>query len=138
MACAEEFIDAMPEGDQTRLGERGLQLSAGQRQRIALARAFLRDAPLLMLDEPTAHIDPFSVQQLQASLAALTANRTVIQVTHNPVVAAGAGRILTLADGRLSQQIAPVHSVAPAASILRPMPVAAAAAPATPEAAVTA
>jgi ATP-binding cassette, subfamily C, bacterial CydD len=112
MAGAEEFIDAMPEGFKTQLGERGLQLSAGQRQRIALARAFLRDAPLLLLDEPTAHLDPFSVRELEASLAALTANRTVIQVTHNLVVAAGADRILALTGGRLSQQIIPVHSVA--------------------------
>jgi ATP-binding cassette, subfamily C, bacterial CydD len=112
-AGADEFIDAMPEGLETQLGERGLQLSAGQRQRIALARAFLRDAPLILLDEPTAHLDPFSVRQLQASLAALTANRTVIQVTHNLVAAAGASRILTLTDGRVSQQLAPlVHSVA--------------------------
>ncbi|HUA40919.1 MAG TPA: thiol reductant ABC exporter subunit CydD [Streptosporangiaceae bacterium] len=112
LAGADEFIDAMPQGYRTQLGERGLQLSTGQRQRIALARAFLRDAPLLLLDEPTAHLDPVSAQELQASLAALTADRTVIQVTHSLAMAAHASRILTLTNGRLSQQIAPVHPVA--------------------------
>lgn len=138
MAGAEEFIDAMPDGYATQLGERGLQLSAGQRQRIALARAFLRDAPLLLLDEPTAHLDPLSAQQLEGSLAALTANRTVIQVTHSLAVAARASRILTLTDGRLSQQIAPVHLVAPTASLVRPLSAAAAPAPVDPEPAVIA
>ncbi len=113
LAGADEFIEAMPGGYTTQLGERGLQLSTGERQRIALARAFLRDAPLLLLDEPTAHLDPFSAQQLQASLAALIVNRTVIQVTHNLAIAAHASRTLTLTDGRLSQRVAPMHAVTP-------------------------
>jgi len=109
LAGADEFIERLPDGYATMLGDRGLQLSAGQRQRIALARAFLRDAPLLLLDEPTAHLDPLSAAELHASLATLMAGRTVIQVTHDAVAAASAGRVLTLTDGCLTQQVATLH-----------------------------
>ena len=104
-AGADEFIERLPDGFATRLGDRGLQLSAGQRQRLALARAFLRDAPVLLLDEPTAHLDPFSAAEIQASLATLMAGRTVVQVSHVPVPAS---RTLTLTGGRLGQHIEPV------------------------------
>ncbi len=110
LAGADEFIERMPDGYDTALGERGLQLSAGQRQRIALARAFLRDAPLLLLDEPTAHLDPVSAGELQASLATLMAGRTVVQVTHNPAAVGSCSRVLTLTDGRLAQQIPAIHA----------------------------
>ena len=106
LAGADEFIERLPDGYATRLGDGGLALSAGQRQRIALARAFLRDAPLLLLDEPTAHLDPFSAAELQASLATLMTGRTVIQVTHDPTAAGSAGRVLALADGCLMQPMA--------------------------------
>ncbi len=108
LAGADAFIRELAAGYDTLLGERGLQLSAGQRQRIALARAFLVDAPLLLLDEPTAHLDPFSAHELQAALAALVAGRTVLQVTHDPAVAAAAGRVLTFREGHLVQRIAPL------------------------------
>jgi len=108
LAGADVFIRNLADGYDTLLGERGLQLSAGQRQRIALARAFFVDAPLLLLDEPTAHLDPFSAHELQDSLAALLAGRTVVQVTHDPAAAAAADRVLTLRAGRLVQQHAPV------------------------------
>ena len=112
LAGADEFICRLPHGYATLIGEGGLQLSAGQRQRVALARAFLRDAPLLLLDEPTAHLDPFSAGELNARLATLMAGRTVVQVTHDPVVTMAAGRVLTLAGGQLRQQIAPVSAAA--------------------------
>jgi len=108
LAGADAFIRDLADGYDTPLGERGLQLSAGQRQRIALARAFLVDAPLLLLDEPTAHLDPFSAHELQDSLAALLAGRTVVQVTHDEAAAAAADRVLTLRAGRLVQQTAPL------------------------------
>jgi ATP-binding cassette subfamily C protein CydD len=103
LAGAAEFIGALPAGYATPLGERGARLSAGQRQRIALARAFLQDAPLLLLDEPAAHLDATTASRLDTALAALTAGRTVIRVSHDQHSAAG--RTFTLDHGRLSQAV---------------------------------
>ena len=82
LAGAAEFIRRLPHGFDTVLGERAQQLSAGQRQKIALARLFLRDSPLLLLDEPTAHLDPISAAEIAAAIGTLAAGRTVIVVTH--------------------------------------------------------
>ncbi len=82
LAGAEPFIMALPKGFDTRLGERALALSAGQRQRLALARAFLRDAPLVLLDEPTAHLDPATAREIMMTISTLMAGRTVLLVTH--------------------------------------------------------
>ena len=82
LAGAAEFIRRLPHGFDTVLGERAQQLSAGQRQKIALARLFLRDSPLLLLDEPTAHLDPISAAEVAAAIGTLAAGRTVIVVTH--------------------------------------------------------
>ena len=100
-AGAAEFIDALPGGYQAPLGERGLRLSAGQRQKIALARAFLRDAPLLLLDEPTAHLDQGSARHIRETIAALPPDRTVILVSHDSDWADGADRVIRLEHGRL-------------------------------------
>jgi ATP-binding cassette subfamily C protein CydD len=81
-AGAAEFIEALPGGYAAPLGERGSRLSAGERQRIALARAFLRDAPLLLLDEPVAHLDPITARQIMDTIERLMAGRTVLLVTH--------------------------------------------------------
>ena len=102
------------------VGERGLRLSSGQRQQIALARAFLRDAPLVLLDEPTAHLDAISAARFEAALGALTAGRTVIQVSHAPDHAA-ASRVLTLDQGRLTQVLSPM-AVRPAPELLAVSP----------------
>jgi ATP-binding cassette subfamily C protein CydD len=98
LAGADGFITALDEGYLTPVGERGHRLSAGQRQKIAIARAFLRDAPLLLLDEPAAHLDPFSAAAVQDALAALVAGRTVVHVTHFP--SETDGRRLALYRGR--------------------------------------
>ena len=118
LAGAADFIEALPDGYDTHLGERGLRLSAGQRQQIALARAFLRDAPLLLLDEPTAHLDPVSAGQVRRAVRTLMAGRTVIDVTHRGELAACADRVLALDHGRLTQALArvPADSV-PAAHV---------------------
>ncbi|MDS1270668.1 thiol reductant ABC exporter subunit CydD [Lipingzhangella sp. LS1_29] len=83
-AEAHTFISELPQGYATRIGERGTRLSAGQRQRIAVARAFLRDAPLVLLDEPTAHLDPPTAAALRRVIARLLAGRGAIIVAHDP------------------------------------------------------
>lgn len=95
-ANALEFIDALPAGLDTPLGERGSGLSAGQRQRIALARAFLRDAPLLLLDEPTSNLDAESEAAVLDAVRRLSASRTVVLVAHRPALAALADRVVHL------------------------------------------
>ncbi|MGH3243947.1 MAG: ATP-binding cassette domain-containing protein, partial [Spirillospora sp.] len=95
-ANALEFIDALPRGLDTPLGERGLGLSAGQRQRIALARAFLRDAPLLLLDEPTSNLDVESEASVLDAVRRLAASRSVIMVAHRPALAALADRTIQI------------------------------------------
>jgi ATP-binding cassette, subfamily C, bacterial CydD len=101
LAGAAEFIDALPAGLDTELGHRAGRLSAGERQRIALARAFLRDAPLLLLDEPTAHLDAITAAQILATIETLMAHRTVVLVSHGPGWAGPAGQTITLDHGRM-------------------------------------
>jgi ATP-binding cassette, subfamily C, bacterial CydD len=105
-AGAAGFIDDLPRGYDTTIGERGFGLSSGQRQQIALARAFLRDAPLLLLDEPAAHLDAVSAARLDTAIIALMAERTVIRVSHTPSPGRQSGRVLTLDQGRLTQVLA--------------------------------
>ena len=102
---AAEFIDALPRGYDTQVGERGLRLSSGQRQQVALARAFLRDAPLLLLDEPAAHLDAASADALTSALAADLGDRTLIQVVHERHPG-DTGLVLRMEDGRLRQSVA--------------------------------
>jgi ATP-binding cassette subfamily C protein CydD len=115
-AGAAAFIDELPQGYATAVGEHGLRLSSGQRQQIALARAFLRDAPLLLLDEPTAHLDAISARLVEQAIDVLTAGRTVIQVTHSQTQARDIGRVFTLEHGCLRQSTKfPCARPAPAA-----------------------
>jgi ATP-binding cassette subfamily B protein len=81
-AHAHEFITSFPAGYETAVGEQGLQLSGGQRQRIAVARAMLRDAPIVLLDEPTASLDSESEQHVHAAIARLFENRTIVVIAH--------------------------------------------------------
>jgi thiol reductant ABC exporter CydD subunit len=101
LAGAWAFVDALPLGQATVLGERGEGLSAGQRQRIAIARAFLRDATLLLLDEPASALDPESEAELSAALRRLMEGRTVVVVAHTPALAAEADRMVRLVAGRV-------------------------------------
>jgi ATP-binding cassette subfamily C protein CydD len=105
LAGADEFIRQLDHGYDTVLTEGGRTLSAGQRQKLALARAFLRRAPILLLDEPTAHLDPASARHLLSVIQAGQAGRTVVLVTHQPLPpAARTIRLLALDQGRLIQQ----------------------------------
>jgi ATP-binding cassette subfamily C protein CydD len=101
LAGASGFIEALPRGYATPLGDRAARLSAGQRQRIALARAFLRDAPLLLLDEPAAHLDAITAAEILAAIETWPADRTVVLVSHGPGWAGPASRTITLDHGKL-------------------------------------
>ncbi|TJZ50243.1 thiol reductant ABC exporter subunit CydD [Streptomyces piniterrae] len=96
-AGALDFVDALPDGVATRLGESGAGLSAGQRQRIALARAFLADRPVLLLDEPTANLDGETEEAIVAAVRRLAVGRTVLLVVHRPALLAVADRTVRLA-----------------------------------------
>jgi ATP-binding cassette subfamily C protein CydD len=101
LAGADAFITALDDGYQSPVGERGHRLSAGQRQKIAIARAFLRNAPFLLLDEPAAHLDPLSAAAVQEAIAALMAGRTVLHVSHITPRYETGSRTLNLDHGRL-------------------------------------
>jgi ATP-binding cassette subfamily C protein CydD len=103
-AGAHDFIMQLPDGYQTVCGERGLRLSGGQAQRIALARALLRDAPLLILDEPTSQLDPASEAGIMRALDAVTAGRTVLLITHRLSTALNAATIIFMEAGTVSEQ----------------------------------
>ena len=100
-AAAHEFIDALPDGYDTQVGEAGARLSGGQRQRVAIARAFLKDAPILLLDEATSALDTESEAQVQAALKRLMAGRTTILIAHRLSTVRGADRIYVIDKGRI-------------------------------------
>lgn len=99
-----DFIERLPQGWQTRLGDIGGRLSGGERQRISIARALLKDAPIVVLDEPTAALDTESERSVQRAIDVLVRDKTVVVIAHRLSTIAGADRILVLEDGRLVQQ----------------------------------
>lgn len=100
-ANAHDFIQALPEGYETNVGERGMRLSGGERQRISLARAFLRDAPLLVLDEPTSSVDPGTEAEIMEALDRLTSNRTTFLIAHRPSTLEHCNVQITIEHGRI-------------------------------------
>jgi ATP-binding cassette subfamily B protein len=100
-ARADDFILALPDGYETMVGDRGMRLSGGERQRIALARAFLRDAPILLLDEPTSALDVKTEAEILEVMEQLMAGRTTITIAHRLSTIADSDMLLELVDGRL-------------------------------------
>jgi thiol reductant ABC exporter CydD subunit len=108
LAGADGFVRNLPDGYDTVVGDGGRPLSAGERQRLALARAFFRDAPLVILDEPTANLDPWSAELVGEAVERLREGRTVLLIAHRPELAARADRVVTLVDGRIREAAAEV------------------------------
>jgi len=103
LACCESFIDSLPDGFHTVIGEGGNTLSGGEKQRISIARAILKDAPVIMLDEATASLDPENEADIQEAIENLVRNRTVIVIAHRFQSIRHADSILVLKDGRLAE-----------------------------------
>jgi ATP-binding cassette, subfamily B, bacterial len=103
-ADAHGFVEALPEGYDTVVGQKGRLLSNGQRQRVAVARAMIRDAPILVLDEPTTGLDARSSENVMVPLQRLMEGRTTIVISHNLLTVRHATRILVLEDGRITER----------------------------------
>ncbi len=103
-ACCADFIEALPDGYDTVIGEGGASLSGGEKQRISIARAMLKDAPIVILDEATANVDPENEDRLQKAIEALTRDKTIILIAHRLKTVKNADQILVVDRGRIVQQ----------------------------------
>ena len=103
-ACCHEFISALPDGYDTVIGEGGGTLSGGEKQRISIARAILKDAPIIILDEATRSVDPENEEELQRAIAELTHDKTIIMIAHRLKTVRGADQILVLDDSHIVQR----------------------------------
>lgn len=103
-ACCHDFISQLPKGYDTVVGEGGATISGGEKQRISIARALLKDAPIIILDEATANVDPENEQQLQAAIEELMRNKTIVMIAHRLKTVQNADQILVLDGGKIVQQ----------------------------------
>ena len=103
-ACCDDFIEALPDGYNTVIGEGGASLSGGEKQRISIARAMLKDAPIIILDEATANVDPENEDRLQQAIEALTRDKTILMIAHRLKTVRNADQILVLDAGNIVQQ----------------------------------
>ena len=103
-AACHDFILSFPEGYQTKIGEGGASLSGVERQRISIARAIIKDAPIIILDEATANIDPENEEALMQAIYSLTKNKTIIMIAHRLKTVEHADQIIVLAQGRIVEQ----------------------------------
>ena len=112
LANCEEFALRLPEGYNSNIGENGCTLSGGERQRISIARAFLKDAPIILLDEATASLDVENETLIQSALSRLIKNKTVLVIAHRMRTVAGADKIVVLKDGAVAEQGTPAALMA--------------------------
>lgn len=103
-ACCADFIEALPDGYDTVIGEGGASLSGGEKQRISIARAMLKDAPIVILDEATSNVDPENEDRLQKAIEELTRDKTIIMIAHRLKTVRNADQILVVDEGRIVQQ----------------------------------
>ena len=120
MAHCREFIEALPDGFDTMVGDRGVKLSGGQRQRLAIARALLKDAPILLLDEATSALDSESEQAIQDALDRLMQGRTVIAIAHRLSTLKSFDRIIVMDRGRIVDDGPPERAGDAARAVSRP------------------
>ena len=109
LANCDEFVRGLPNGYDTVIGENGSELSGGERQRISIARAFLKDAPIILLDEATASLDVENETKVQGALSRLIKNKTVMVIAHRMRTVAGANKIVVLSDGGVAEQGSPAE-----------------------------
>ena len=107
LAHCDEFAEKLPEGWNSRIGENGCELSGGERQRISIARAFLKDAPIILLDEATASLDVENETLIQSSLSRLIQDKTVLVIAHRMRTVASADKVIVLRDGQVAEEGAP-------------------------------
>ena len=107
LANCHQFAEALPDGWHSRIGENGCELSGGERQRISIARAFLKDAPIILLDEATASLDVENETLIQSALSRLIRNKTVLVIAHRMRTVAGADKIVVLDQGTVAEQGSP-------------------------------
>lgn len=103
-AGCHDFISALPEGYNTLIGEGGASLSGGEKQRISIARAIMKDAPIVILDEATANVDPENEKELMEAVEALTREKTIIMIAHRLKTVRHADQIIVIDQGHIAQQ----------------------------------
>jgi len=103
-ACCDEFISKLPDGYNTIIGEGGASLSGGEKQRISIARAIMKDSPIIILDEATANVDPENEKELTLAIEALTKEKTIIMIAHRLKTVRNADQIVVIDDGRIVQK----------------------------------
>ena len=111
-ACCEDFIKKLPNGYQTMIGENGSALSGGERQRISIARALLKDSPIILLDEATASLDAENETMIQEAISRLIKNKTVIIIAHRMRTVSGADKIVVIDKGRVAEEGTPAKLLA--------------------------
>ena len=107
LAFCDQFVDALPQGYETIIGENGSKLSGGQRQRISIARAILKNAPIVLLDEASASLDVESETYVQKALSRLLQNKTVIMIAHRMRTVANASHLVVLENGQVKEEGTP-------------------------------